>query len=1047
MDAYKKWSAEELRLVDYNQGRKLGSAGGTGAFGGSGFGTSGFGANTQTNTSFGGSTLFGGSQPATSGFGAPATNTGGFGASGGLFSKPATTGTTLFGGTAAQPAQTNMFGGGTTTGFGSTANTVTGGFGPPVANTHGAFFAPNASAKPTGFSFGNTGGGGLGTTGGTSGFGTNTTTANTGTGLFGGTSQTNTGGSTLFGNTQQQAPANTGFGASPGFGTQPQNTNTGLFGSQPKPGGLFGAPAATNTGGTGLFGGTANTSTPFGGTNTAQQQTGGLFGNKPATTGAGLFGGATTNQTGNTGGGLFGGLGGSNQTQQPAQGSLFGGLNQSAQQKPSLFGGQQPSGGSLFGGQQPQQQSSLFGNTNMQQAQGGLGGSLLGASQNSQAQAQSFTASITDLSAYGSSTLYSNLPDDRIQNPGPLATPLASKAKPKNRSILPMYKLSPANAASRFATPKRQAGFGFSYSNYGSPSSPSSVASTPGGLGQSLLLGRGLSKSISASSLRRSYAMDDSLLTPGAFSASTNTSLGGTTGNHKRLLINKDMRSDLFAPPPKEIPTPEAVNGTRKLSKRVSFDTSTTENTPQESATEAQPNGSTAPSNGNVSNGSKVTSVAATPEMEQIKGKELAIVHEEGSPAQARSKSAHAPVMPGEYWSSPPIEEIRLMNRQQLKKVNLEIGRENIGSVKFEVPVDLSGINLDELFDDIVILETRTATVYPNPAKKPPVGKGLNVPALISLEHSYPRGGLGATGRRLEKHIEKLQTHIPGTKFVNYDKETGVWEFTVEHFTTYGLSDDDDEDETEVEATAGAWSPKQAPGAQQSSVLKDATSPEMNPDDDTFDFKRGRRAVPGAFDEHGLSDDEDSEATEATDTQGVRPHHSDDAVMESQEWSGDESMAAAQDDYQYDAFQQPSPNGSIQEQQDELALSRFAENDVQVPAGIMRARMRAVKKSTAPTKIEVAGGDDWTQILQASVRAPRTVDRERLRALNESGAAWEMKDRGSPAPQNSQVTDGNGFATSIDLMKSLFEHAKGPTQPVQASPAKGFVKVGVPLAS
>jgi nuclear pore complex protein Nup98-Nup96 len=57
-----------------------------------------------------------------------------------------------------------------------------------------------------------------------------------------------------------------------------------------------------------------------------------------------------------------------------------------------------------------------------------------------------------------------------------------------------------------------------------------------------------------------------------------------------------------------------------------------------------------------------------------------------------------------------------------------------------------------------------------------------------------------------------------------------------------------------------------------------------------------------------------------------------------------------------------------------------------------------------------------------------------------------MKDRGSPAPQNPQVVDGAGFATSIDLMKSLFEQAKGPTQPMQASPAKGFVKVGVPLS-
>lgn len=132
--------------------------------------------------------------------------------------------------------------------------------------------------------------------------------------------------------------------------------------------------------------------------------------------------------------------------------------------------------------------------------------------------------------------------------------------------------------------------------------------------------------------------------------------------------------------------------------------------------------------------------------------------------------------------------------------------------------------------------------------------------------------------------------------------------------------------------------------------------------------------------------------------------------------------------------------------------------------------MRAFKKSHAPTRIEVTGGDDWTQILQASVRAPRTVDRATLRALNESGAVWDdheddnndEKGQGQGSPTTARqrrnapvVPDGAGFATSIDLMKSLFEQAKGPVSSQQqqkqqqssSSPAKGFVKVGVPLAS
>ncbi|GAB1312056.1 hypothetical protein MFIFM68171_02266 [Madurella fahalii] len=49
MDAYKRWSSEELRLADYNQGRKQVSAGGTGAFGAFSFRRVGLGVNTRTN--------------------------------------------------------------------------------------------------------------------------------------------------------------------------------------------------------------------------------------------------------------------------------------------------------------------------------------------------------------------------------------------------------------------------------------------------------------------------------------------------------------------------------------------------------------------------------------------------------------------------------------------------------------------------------------------------------------------------------------------------------------------------------------------------------------------------------------------------------------------------------------------------------------------------------------------------------------------------------------------------------------------------------------
>lgn len=101
MPAYRAFSFEELRLQDYQQGRKLGqgAAGGMGA-GGFGAATSGFGAQpaatgfgAQPSTGFGATnttSTLGGFGAGSTGFGGAATG-GGFGAAGGFGSTtPAT---------------------------------------------------------------------------------------------------------------------------------------------------------------------------------------------------------------------------------------------------------------------------------------------------------------------------------------------------------------------------------------------------------------------------------------------------------------------------------------------------------------------------------------------------------------------------------------------------------------------------------------------------------------------------------------------------------------------------------------------------------------------------------------------------------------------------------------------------------------------------------------------------------------------------------------------------------------------------------------------
>ncbi|KAM0322316.1 hypothetical protein ACHAQA_009606 [Verticillium albo-atrum] len=1088
-DPYKKWSAEELRLTDYNQGRRYGNASGTGAFGVSNFGSTGaFGATnnntTQQSTGFGatpstGSNLFGGGASNTTGSAFGGGSTGGFGSTntgGGLFgaqSKPAATGG-LFGGGTTQPAASGgLFGNSGTTGggFGANTNTTTGGFGASTANTGGGgLFGSTANttqAKPGGFSFGNTNtattstGFGAASTGG--GFGSNTTNTAGGGGLFGGGNTGTTGGG-LFGGgntTQQQQNTGTGFGGGTGFGAQTQQAGGGLFGgnNQQKPagGGLFGGGAAATTGG-GLFGNTAsNTTSGFGASNNAAAG-GGLFGGqKPATGGTGLFGSAqpAQNTAAAGGGGLFGGLGSNTQNQQTGQGGLFGGGAQN-QAKPSMFGASQSTGGGLFGSQGGQQQQSMFSNSNNQQQQQGslLGGSLLGNMQNNNAPAQqSLTASISDLSAYGTPALFSNLNGNESANPGPLATPLSSKTKTRRSSILPMYKLNPASST-RFVTPQKR-GFGFSYSTYGSPSgSPSSVTSTPGSMNRSLLgnsLSRGLTKSVSSSSLRKSFSAEDSILAPGAFSASSGPRYYGNTGSVRKLVINKDMRSDLFATPTKEKPSADQVNGSRKLSKRVSFDTSTMDASEDGEQDVVTPRNAPSTSNdldSRVTNGAKPIAAASSADADSSKGKELAIVHEEDAFAQTpQASSDGSDKAPGTYWMSPKQDVIASMNRMQRQKVaNFTVGRDNVGYVSFKVPVDLSSIDLDEIFAGIVVLDTRSATVYPNSSKKPPVGKGLNVPAIISLDQSWPRGRdkrPTLDQKRLNKHIERLKK-IPDTTFVDYNSDTGVWKFSVEHFTTYGL--DYDEDETDADLVTSeqpqqrsAPAPAPAPAAQ-SSPSEDQISPA---DDDTFDFRRKCRALPGAFDhrEGDLEDDDDVLASTNNQNQPFFGHSSAGSTSKALILLPEDDMAIDQDD-EYDMYENEDGTGPSLEQH--LAAEQQSDSSddpgspiIETPGGILRARMRAIKGSATPLRLQVADGDAWMDMLQKSV-SPQKRDRALLKSDAESGARPNGENDFSGTTSR-VVSDGRGFATSIDLMNSLFEKAKAPVAKAPP-PSMGFVQ-------
>lgn len=1099
---YQNKTFEELRVEDYAQGRRFGNSNGqAGSFGQStGFG--GFGSNTSTaGGMFGGNTATSG----TTGFG---QNTGGFGASntGGGFGSNANTGGGLFGQN--KPAAGGMFGS-------STSGTTTGGFGSTSNNTGGGLFGGGGGGFGSNTAQTNTGGGLFGnnqpqqqqnkpafggfgaTTNTTSGFG-NTTT---GGGLFGNSNTTQNTGGGLFGqnNQQQQTQQN-----SNPFGAANTNTGGGLFGNNQNKsatGGLFGNTTNTNTGG-GLFGSQNNNqqTNAFGSsTNTG----GGLFGNqnqnKPAT-GGGLFGSSTNT---NTGGGLFG-----NTNTQQSGGGLFGGGNNNStggglfgQTKPAvgLFGNTNANtntnnagGLSLFGGNNQTQQNnsgSLFGNSlNSNQNQNNtnsnsLFGSLNQSNQQSTPQNQ-LHASLTG-APYGNEQLFSSL--GAASPPvGPLATPLAG-AKPSARktpSLLASARFNTPAYSPRGSTAGRN-GYGFSYSTYGTPGSAYTSGSlTPGastllrptGSLGSALAGR-LNKSLSTSNLRGDGTPGEgrSLLRPSAFSPD-GTPGRFQNGGLRKLKIDRSLRNDLFG----AVEQPKTIEAAKEndrhgLRKQVSF-----EHAPSGETT-ATPSGSNALVRTEEDENEAPPLQRAPeskrpqqPEMEQVNGALTSVPEDREAPRPASAPGTKVPAEKtqtsagvGDYWMKPALRDLKNMSRQQLRNVgNFIVGREGVGSIEFG-SVDLTNTPLDEICGAIVQLTARKSTVYPDVHTKPAVGQALNVPSTIHLDQCWPRshGGQKAiqskSGNAYDKHVARLK-RISGTHFVNYNAETGVWTFKVDHYTTYAL-DDDDESEF-PDDTSALSDPPATPSAQQDLTMQsvETASGEM---DDTFQFKINKRSqlsVPGGFDDDGV------------DIEYDYVDHDEDMQEDEHMMSG--GLGETVDPFTSGGPVQPPSPGPVQRyhssMMDEDDLQTAEETEQDLPGSFL-PEPKAPKSILKPgpsydafMSPEKLATDTWESQLQRTM-SPKKRDRQALKelqqgllqatgdeveqspfkksmlgpnALDQSYLAQRSAKRANGASKlaGKQVLgESQAFRNSMDVMKSLFQDDHRAGRKVAAG-ARGF---------
>ncbi|EIW82263.1 hypothetical protein CONPUDRAFT_136791 [Coniophora puteana RWD-64-598 SS2] len=795
MPAYRGTSFEEIRVQDYQQGRKTAGAFGQSSFGAPAAGSQPTGAFGQPAT---GSSIFGGSgggggnafgstpnnQPATgAGFGGFGQNTGSTGGSmfggGGTstFGQPQQQQSSGFGGFGQnqqqqqpQQQQQQQPGAGTGSIFGSTT-------------TNPAFSQPN---KPT-TGFGTFGGGAAGNT-----FGNNPSTN-----AFGQPANTGTTGSSIFGQPQQNQGTNTfgGFGANNNNAAKPSifgqpaqaNTTTTGFGGG---GGLFGNPQQNQqqgqqpaTGG-GLFGGNAGGGL-FGQQNQQnqqqpnQQQPGGLFGNTQTTQpSGGLFGNTS-------GGGLFGNN--NQQNQQPAQtsslfgqkpagaaagGGLFGGFGantnnttQGTGQQTNLWGQpsgqattQQPAstnafGTSLFGSKPPGAPNTSTSNT-------GFGNSLFGGGlgQSTNLNASSAAPVQGSLTASIAEPINNSMPIFSLLPPGPRSVTLDQQPKKKpgffvdvpTRSPVPRLQLGYAPANSKLR------GFG---------------ASTAGAQGNnqfsSSLLPNGKSNALSLSKIEgRASPGPDSL-----FGRSSSPALGsGPRQSVKKLVLDKKVEpSDLFtrsaspaarSSPGKVLFNPALSQAAREKEIAREKDALVAVSGPQNDAapTKKSLNRFSAP------------------------GTSSAVNEDKLEPAKLKH---------GDYWVKPDLKDLVHVGYEQLVAFEgLIVGRIGYGEIHFLEPVDLTNLSrLGSLLGEVVRFDEKECSVYPDSddVDKPTPGSGLNVRARIILENCWTVDKATREPIKDEKHpaavkhLKRLKG-MRDTHFESFDIKNGRWTFTVDHF-------------------------------------------------------------------------------------------------------------------------------------------------------------------------------------------------------------------------------------------------------------------------
>jgi hypothetical protein len=141
----------------------------------------------------------------------------------------------------------------------------------------------------------------------------------------------------------------------------------------------------------------------------------------------------------------------------------------------------------------------------------------------------------------------------------------------------------------------------------------------------------------------------------------------------------------------------------------------------------------------------------------------------------AHSSLPSRPLMSRSFFSTPDAAILSTMSPGHLSAISdLCVGRHGYGHILFLGLTNIIGVDLEAT----VKFVRGGFTVYPS-GSRPPVGQGLNKPAIVTLQKMLPKRG--ASMADFEAKMMHMIARLNATQ-IDYDRNTGTWIFKVPHF-------------------------------------------------------------------------------------------------------------------------------------------------------------------------------------------------------------------------------------------------------------------------